>query len=893
MNAAPLALQWQRALAAYRSGNLALAERLCGEIARARRDFFDALHLLALVQAAQGKGEAALASFRRALALRPNDVETLNNCGVLQGSLGMPAEALASFERALAVRPDHWQALDNRATALARLGRRDDAAACLDRMLRLRPNDADTLNRRGNLLREMKRPADALACYDRALAAQPDHADALGNRGNALHELGRLEEALASYDGVIARRPKDVAALNLRGIVLKELGRHDAALASFERALALAPAHVDALNNRGAVLQITSRHDEALASFERALAARPDHAEALRNRAGALRALGRSEEALQGYDRAVAARPGDAEAWNGRGVVLGELQQQEAALDSAERALALRPDLAEAWNNRGNALSRLRRLEEALESYDRAIALRPDYPTAFNNRGVVLHRMKRYEEAVASFDRALARNPDDVEALNNRGNAPYEQGRYDEALASYDRALAAAPDHADALSGAANCVSELCVWERAAAFAADLPARVERGLAVNPFVLLRYTDDPAIQRRAAQNTLERQIPRLPPPVWRGERWRHDRLRLAYLAADFSFARRGADDFARHDRARFEVIGVSYGADDPTLVAAFDRFHDVRGKSDAEAASLLRALEIDIVVDRQGHTANARLGILAHRPAPIQATYLAYPGTTGASFIDYIIADEIIAPFTHQPFYAERIVHLPDCYQVNDTSRSIAAATPSRAAMGLPEQGFVFCCFNNNWKIAPPVFEIWMRLMRQVEGSVLWLLRSNDGADRNLRREAARRGIDPTRLVFAERIPLAEHLARHRLADLFLDTLPYNAHTTASDALWAGTPVLTCAGRAFAARVGASMLRAAGLPELIASDLAEYERLALGLAQEPARLAAIKARLAAGVGRCALFDTTRFARHLEAAYLEMWQKWQRGGPPESFAVAPIG
>jgi predicted O-linked N-acetylglucosamine transferase (SPINDLY family) len=390
------------------------------------------------------------------------------------------------------------------------------------------------------------------------------------------------------------------------------------------------------------------------------------------------------------------------------------------------------------------------------------------------------------------------------------------------------------------------------------------------------------------------------MPVLPQPLWTGQTWRHDKLRIAYLSADFkshATAFLMAELFERHDRSRFEVIAISFGVDDRTetrqrLVVAFDQFHDVRTKSDTEVAGLLCDLEVDIAIDLKGYTQDSRPEILAYRPAPIQVSYLGYPATMGAPFMDYIIADKIVAPFEHQPFFAEKIAQLPDSYQVNDTKRKIAARLLTRRELGLPEQSFVFCSFNNNWKIAPDVFDVWMRLLHRIEGGVLWLLGDNAGAERNLRNEAQRRGIDPSRLVFAGRLSPEEHLARHRLADLFLDTLPCNAHTTASDALWAGLPVLTCLGGAFAGRVAGSLLNAAGLPELIAANLDDYEALALKLACEPAQLAAIRTRLSAQRDTCALFNPPRFARHIESAYTTMWEIWQRGEAPKGFGVAPI-
>jgi predicted O-linked N-acetylglucosamine transferase (SPINDLY family) len=349
-------------------------------------------------------------------------------------------------------------------------------------------------------------------------------------------------------------------------------------------------------------------------------------------------------------------------------------------------------------------------------------------------------------------------------------------------------------------------------------------------------------------------------------------------------------------FEIHDRSRFEVMGISYGRDDGSeirarTVRAFDRFYDISSDDDRRVAGLITELEVDIAIDLTGYANDKRTEILARRPAPIQVTYLGYPGTSGADFIDYIIADPIVLPFDQQPWYTEKIVHLPETYQVNDSTRSLLAA-PGRAQAGLPDDGFVFCCFNNSWKINAPVFDIWMRLLRQVNGSVLWLLRPNRVVIDNLRKEARARGVDPVRLVFAPPLDLPEHLARHQLADLFLDTLPYNAHTTASDSLWAGVPIVTMLGKTFAGRVAASTLNAIGLSELVTRNLAQYEELALYLASDLPSLQSIRTKLAANRTTHPLFDSDRFRRHIEAAYSRMWEIWQRGESPRSFRVDPI-
>ena len=497
-----------------------------------------------------------------------------------------------------------------------------------------------------------------------------------------------------------------------------------------------------------------------------------------------------------------------------------------------------------------------------------------------------------------SLDKTIALKPDFADAYHNRGNVLKDLKRVEEALASYDRAIELKPDHDYAFDAMFNCLNSLCDWHRATDVADEVIARVlERKSVIFPFTLLGCTDDPLLQLQNARNFIAKKVPRLPRPLRTGTTWHHDKVRIAYLSADFrkhATAYLTAELFERHDRSRFEVIAVSYGGDDRSemrkrLVAAFDQFHDVRRASDEEVAKRIHNLQVDIAVDLTGHMQDSRPVILAYRPVPIQASYLGFPGTMGAEFIDYVIADKTVAPFEHQLFFTEKIVHLPDCYQVNDTKRDIAKRTPTRQEVGLPEKGFVFCCFNNNRKITPNVFSVWMRLLHAIEGSVLWLLRDYESAERNLRKEAQARGIDPVRLIFADRLPLDDHLARHRLADLFIDTQPYNAHTTASDALWAGLPVVTRLSGSFAGRVAASLLNASGLPELVTYSIEDYEALALRLAKDATLLEGYRRRLAKNRLTHPLFDTDRFRRHIETAYLQMWEIWQRGEQPQSFAV----
>lgn len=630
------------------------------------------------------------------------------------------------------------------------------------------------------------------------------------------------------------------------------------------------------------------------------LRARPNHVEA-RHFFGILRfQQGRASEALVLIAAVLRAKPDYAEAHYNHGNVFAALGRYDEALASYDAAIALQPGAAEAHHNRGNALFKLRRYEEALTAFERALTIEPAHIAALNGRGTVLKELRRFSEALASYDRALALHSDNADTLYNRGNLFKEIRRYEESLASYAKAQDLARDHPDRF-GIIDPALATCDWAHSDALAEALRADLAAGRpSVTPLTLVRYCDDAALHLTCARNFIADRIPVRPAPLWDGAQYRHERIRIAYLSADFrshATAFLMAELFDLHDRGRFEVLGVSFGSDDNSamrrrLVNSFDRFHDVQAQSDREVATLLRNAEVDIAVDLKGHTLGTRPEILAYRPAPIQVGYLGYPGTIGADFLDYIVADPVVLPFDQQPFYTENIVQLPECYQVNDNTRAIAQETPTRATASLPDDGFVFCCFNRNDKIRRPIFDIWMRLLAAVPGSVLWLMRDNDGAERNLRQEAAARGLDPVRLIFAGRTSLEDHLARHRLADLFLDTLPYNAHTTASDALWAGLPVVTCQGQAFAGRVAASLLNAIGLPELVTHNLADYEALALRLATDPEALQAVRAKLVANRLTQPLFDTDRFRRNIEAAYLRMWETWQRGEATQAFRVEPV-
>ncbi|MCX7280875.1 MAG: tetratricopeptide repeat protein [Alphaproteobacteria bacterium] len=724
------------------------------------------------------------------------------------------------------------EGLIKQALAFHQTGNLGDAERLYLQLMRAVPQDATAPHLLGVVRAQQGRNREALELMGAALKLKPHAPEVLSNYANVLKTQGRFTEALANYDKALKAKPDYVAALAKRAMVLRDLGRLEAGLESVERALALQPDHVEALNTRGVILAELKRSDDALASYGRALALAPNFPDTLNNRALLLKGLKRPEDALA----------------------------------DVERALTVHGGFVEAWNNRGIILFDLKRMGDAIDSYDSALALRPDYAEAFNNRAVALWSQKRFAESLADCDRAVGLRPDFSDAMYNRANALAELNRMEEALAGYEQVLALAPDHPSALSGLANAALMIGDWQRTAALAPRLKADVlEDKSIIQPFVLMGYHDDNELQLRCSQNYVRQAGPGPLPPLWSGERYSHDRVRVAYLSADLHqhvTASLMVEMFECHDRTRFETIAVSFGPDVNSpmrqrLMGTFDSFVDASLQDDRSVAQMLRQWEVDIAVDLGGHTSGARPWVLAHRPAPVQAKYMGYPGTSGCDFIDYIVADRMVVPPDQDRFFSEKIAALPTTLWVTDTMRELLPP-PTRAEAGLPETGFVFCCFNHNWKITPPQFDIWMRLLGQVDGSVLWLLEGNASIRYNLRKEAAARGIAPERLIFAGRTTPDAHLARQQLADLFLDTLPYNAHTTASDALWASLPLLTVPGHSFPARVAASILQAAGLPELIADDFAAYEAKALELARNPGAL------------------TARFTRELEAAYLAMME-----------------
>ena len=875
----------------------------------------------------------AVVDFNKAIKLQPTYSGAYYNKGKSLTELERYDEALVAYDQALALKPDLADAWVGRGNVLNESKRYDEALLAFDKALALKHDHAAAWLGRGNVLNELKRYDEASLAFNKTLALKPDPAEVWLGRGNTFNELKRYDEAFAAYDEALALKPDLAEAWVGRGYAFVELKRYDEASAAYDKALALKPDLADAWLGRGNVFFVLKRYDESFAAYGNALALKPDLANAWLGRGNAFNGLKRYDEAFAAYDKALALKPDLAEAWVGRGYAFVELKRYDEASAAYDKALALKPELADAWHGRGNVFFELKRYDEASAAYDKALALKPELADAWLGRGNVFFELKRYDEASAAYDKALALKPEFADAWLGRGNVFFELKRYDDAFGAYDKALVLMPDLAEAWLGRGNVFNKLkrheeatgayakalkvkpqypfakgsmlhqkmlcCDWKEVNYLIEEIERDIASGkLSAGPFGWQGIAKSERSLQLCAKLYNENNFPaNINISTRRPLANNNSKIRIGYLSGEFreqATSHLLVGVLECHDNTHFEIYAFDNGWDDQSEIRRRIN-HSVHGViniqqlSDPSAVAAICENQIDILINLNGYFGEHRTRVFAQRPAPIQVNYLGFPGTLGASYIDYIIADQHVIPPDHNAFYTEKVVYLPNCYQANDRKREIGTRFYSREECGLPEKGIVFSCFNNNYKIMPDIFDCWMRILKQVEGSVFWLLEDNQAAAGNLRKEAVARGVDAERLIFAKRIPPPEHMARHRLADLFLDTLPYNAHTTASDALWAGLPVLTCIGETFAGRVAASLLNAIRLPELITATLEAYEQMAIELAAHPEKLAIIKRKLAENRLTTPLFDTKLFTKHIEAAYSAMYERHQASLAPDHIVI----
>ena len=788
----------------------------------------------ALAALTAGCVEQAEALFARCVQIDAGDVTSLHDLGVVAARRGDHAVAVERFQAVLSRSPDHVDACLNMAVSLGDGGYHDEAIRAARRAIALRPRDPNAFTVLGHVLSLTEDFAGAAAACGHALALDPSYAPAHLRRARSMRQLGRFEESLTSCKFLLKLRPNDLQAQVELGLTLLEAQRPLEAEAAFRLVLARQPGHGEATIALSRCLFDTKNVEGAIAELDRGISVNPD---------------------------------------------LGRLHMLRGLM----------------YQNRGD-------LQEALRGLKQAIILAPNDAVAYLNLGSFLFKSERYVEAVLFLEHAARLQPTMVEAYQLLAEAHRALGHISVTITLLEHAVSLAPERIDLLWMACWARMQGCAWQDYSERINDLLTRaLAQGHTIAPFVIMAFglsdVETHLWTRAWAEHSMPDSVVPLRQSINNCPSPRNRRIRVGYLSADFrghATAALVAEVFRLQDRGRFEIFGYNIGNSDDSLIgramiSGLDHMVELSFMDDREAALRIAADDLDILVDLKGYTSESRPAILAHRAAPVQVNYLGYPGSMGTKYIDYIVADPVVAPFHMQPYFDEAIVHLPHSYQPNDRRRAAADPHATREAHDLPKKGFVFCCFNANYKLTPLVFSVWMRLLRQLPGSVIWLLKGNELADVNLRAAALAEGIADDRIVFAPRVPYDNHLGRLGLADLFLDTLPVNAHTTASEALWCGVPVLTCMGSHFTSRVAASLLTAVGLSELITTSLADYEREALALARDPARLGALRERLAANRDTAPLFDTPRYVRNYETALKRMVEHAEAGLAPRAFAI----
>lgn len=707
-----------------------------------------------------------------------------------------------------------------------------------------------------------------------------------------LLESNRTDEAIMHCDTLLNVNPQDADVHYLKGLVLRKIGNLQAAQTSLESSLRIAAGSVLAHFALGNVLRLQGDLKAAEQAYIKTIALDAQHEKAHFNLGLVYHKSGNLNKALACYDKALEINPGYADALNNKGSVLKAQGNLQGAYKCYSDAATIKPS-ASIYYNIGITLQLLNRPGDAAEAFVCAVKHKPDYSEAWTGLGLALHKHKSYTQAVEAYKKALALKPDNADVWNGLGTTYKKLNMLEPAIECFARAVSINPELSDALGSLVQNKLHACDWKQIGEVFADVEVSIRKGGKLVPFNILATPLSAEIQKQCAEQYTAHNFPQMQALTGADTRYQHNKIRIGYFSADLhnhATAYLMADLFERHDRNVFEIIGFSFGAENRDEMAvrvrqAFDAFYDVGSMSDQEIAQLAATKEIDIAVDLKGYTRGARPGIFAYMPAPIQVSYLGYPGTLGAPYIQYLIADKVLIPDVDKIHYTEKIAFMPDTYQVNAKRKVLAANATTRRDHGIPEHAFVFCCFNNNYKITPDVFDIWLRLLREIEHAALWLFEANPSATVNLKSRAQAAGISPERLIFAKKVSQEMHLARYYHADLVLDTFHYNAHTTTSDALWVGCPVLTCLGTTFPGRVAASILQAFGMPELITTLPDAYFQLAKQLAFDTDRLHAIRQQVIAHRDTQALFNIDRYTTHIEHLYRQMHQRHLDGLPAD--------
>ncbi len=787
-----------------------------------------------------------------------------------------------------------------------RAGQLETAGNIYKRILMDNPSNSDAFHLLGVIAIQTKNYVLAIDLIGRAIRINPYNPVYYNNCGNAYREYGSFDDAIVCYQKALKIKPDLYDAyINLGNTFIKK-EQVDEAVCCYKKSLLINSESADAYYNLGNVYRDMGKFEDAVSCYEKALQINPESADAYYNLGNVYRDMEKIEDAVSCYQKALEKAPDFAEAYNNLGNIYKRQYRFEYAEICYQNALKIKPDYYQAWNNLGNTLRDRRMSDKSIFCYQKALEIKSDYAEALLNMGTAFYDMERYKKAIACYDNLLMLYKDYPEAFNFKGIVLKSLGLYDDALDCFQKAIELKPDYKEACSHLVHQLQQACDWKRFEHFSAMLDKFTDNAITRDekihepPFINVTRCFD------LQQNFLVAQ-------KWCADIAKHaktgkvfsfdhrknfkQKIIIGYLSNDFrdhATSHLMLSMFGYHDRSRFKIYCYSSGIDDKSrfrekIKKDCDRFVDIHSYSNIEAARQIFKDRVDILIDLNGHTRGGRLGISSLKPAPVQAAYLGFPGTTGADFIDYIITDPIVTPEEQAPFYSEKFLFLPHSYQVNDNTQLIAQDSLTKKDFGLPENGFIFSSFNQTYKIELLMFNSWMKILARIPDSILWLFTGGKTSEKNLKKEADARGVNPNRLIFAEKIPKDKHLARLKFTDLALDTRIVNGHTTTSDALWAGVPVVTLMGCHFASRVSASLLTAVGLPELITDNLNDYESLAVGLAKKPEELDTIRVKLGKNRYTMPLFDTSRFVNNLENGYVKMWDLFLSGKNPQNINV----
>jgi len=884
-----LSVKFQQAVQLQQNGNPQDAEPTYKDILEIQPLHIGANTMLGIIYIQTGRENEGVKLLEVSLNKDEKQFWAHNAHGV--GLLNLKEYKLAalSFNRAIDVNPSYVDAYFNLGKTQRELGKTSDAIISYLKCIKLDKNYANAFNNLGIIfLEDLKDYNKSLENFQQYIKLAPNSHLGHNNLGTVLYKLERYDEAINCYDITIQLKPDDIQSYLNRGIALEKLKRYDEAVRCYDQIILLKPGHEEAHLNRGVALQKLKRYSEAIKSYKAVIKSNYANDKAYFNLGIIYSNLKHYDKAQKFYEKAQQSKTNPKEE-------IFSKENYESQIKKYRNEIELDPYNAKAHLKIGDIFRKLQQIDEAVKSYDFAIKIRPNFVQAHINRGIVFHKINCHAEAVINYSHALEVEPDNIQALGLRSEANKELNNLIESIKDNEHAAHLKPDTPYLLGSLLDSRMKVCNWDDFDSQRSEITKKIKNEEhVIVPFLALAYFESPELHKSATELYNRERYPlnKLSPRIKKYPR--HKKIRIGYFSGDFRYhpvSTLTAELFELHDSNQFEIYAFSHGSKDyftERLEKSFDAFISTEKMSDNDVVLLGRKMEIDIAVDLGGYSGKEKIGIFARRVAPIQLSYIGYLGTMGSEYYDYLLADHHIVPKNMRKWFSEKIIYLPS-FQVNDSKKFFPDKLFTRENLGLPANGFVFCCFNNSYKILPATFDSWMRILSRVDSSVLFLLAQNEDVKTNLQKEAIVTGINPDRLIFGANLSSSEYLARYRNADLFLDTSPYNAGATASDALRSELPLLTLIGNSFASRHAASILVAVGLPELITESTEDYELLAVELATNPDKLLAIKARLVKNLPNSLLLDTKLFSKNIESAYHKIYQRYQDGFAPDYISI----